>query len=137
MNELKHKIKSKDFKGVLSRKTKLPRIDVIREVLKGINLSGLENVTSSIIKSCSECSRTTLKNGKVDAAHNGVFMSLVGSHPRLIIDFELYKGSSDSSKKTEGELTVAKRLLEKEHQKYNKMVDIVEEEWGDSKRGCM
>ena len=52
-------------------------------------------------------------------------MSLVGSQPRLTIDFELYKGSSDSSKKAEGELTVAKRLLEKMCQTYNRLVDIV------------
>ncbi len=40
-------------------------------------------------------------------------MTLVGSQPRLTIDFELYKGSSDINKKDEGELTVAKRLTEK------------------------
>lgn len=56
--------------------------------------------------------------------HSAVFMSLAGSHPRLTMDFELYKGSSNSSKKTEGDLTVVKRLLKKVHQKYNKMVDI-------------
>jgi len=52
-------------------------------------------------------------------------MSIVGSHPRLTIDFELYQGSSDSSKKAEGELTVAKRLLEKMRQTYNRLLDIV------------
>lgn len=145
LNELKYKIRSKDFRGVISRKTKLPQIDVIREVLKRIDLSGLENLTSSIvkkakenkvlkngtklfgsnIKNCPECCRTKLKNGKVHNAHNAVFMSLVGSHPRLTINFELYQGSSDSSKKAEGELTVAKRLLERVRQTYNSMVDIV------------
>lgn len=34
LNELKYRLKSKDFKGILSRKTKLPQIDNIREVLK-------------------------------------------------------------------------------------------------------
>jgi len=52
-------------------------------------------------------------------------MSLIGNHPRLTIDFELYQGSSDSSKKAEGELTVAKRLLEKVCQIYKGLVDIV------------
>lgn len=154
---MKHKIRSKDFNGVVSRKTKLPQIDVIREVLKGIDLSGLENLTSSIvkkakenkvlrkgtidgytvaaidgtklfgsnIKNCPECCRTKLKNSKVHNAHNAVFMSPVGNHPRLTIDFELYQGSSDSSKKAEGELIVAKRLLERVRQTYNSMVDIV------------
>ena len=61
-----------------------------------------------------------MKNGKVHAAHNAVFMSLVGNHPRLTIDLEHYLGSSDSSKKAEVELTVAKRLLEKMCQTYNR-----------------
>ena len=50
LNELKYKIWSRDFQGVISKKTKLPQIDVIREVLKKIDLSGLENLTSSIVK---------------------------------------------------------------------------------------
>ncbi|HHX61044.1 MAG TPA: hypothetical protein GX707_10090, partial [Epulopiscium sp.] len=156
-NELKYKLKSKDFNKIISRKVKLPQIDTIREILKRIDLSGLEALTSSVvnkakenkvfrngtidgytvaaidgtklfgsnIKSCPECCKSTLKNGKVHKAHNAVFVSLVGSQPRLTIDFELYKGSSDSSKKAEGELTVAKRLLEKMCQTYNRLVDIV------------
>ena len=38
-------------------------------------------------------------------------MSLIGQEARLIMDFKLYKRTEDSSKKDEGELTVAKRLL--------------------------
>jgi len=79
----------------------------------------------SNIKNCPECCRTTLKNGKIHKAHNAVFLSLVGSQPKFTIDFELYQGSSDSSKKDEGELTVAKRLLEKMCQTYNRLVNIV------------
>lgn len=156
-NELKFRLKSKDFKGVLSRKMKLPQIDTIREVLKKIDLLGLGDLATSIVKiakqnkvfkngtidgytvaaidgtklfgsnkkSCPECCRTTLKNGKIHAAHNGVFMSLVGSHPKLILDFEMYKGTSDSSEKSEGELSTAKRLLEKVRQTYKGMVDVV------------
>lgn len=52
-------------------------------------------------------------------------MSLVGSYPKRILDFELYKGSSDSSKKDEGELTVAKRLVEKVRKTYRSMVEVV------------
>ncbi len=50
LNELKHKIRSKDFNGVVSRKTKQPQINVIRKVLKRIDLSTLENFTSSNVK---------------------------------------------------------------------------------------
>jgi len=50
LKELKYKIRSKDFQGVISKNTKLPQIDVTREVLKRIDLSGLENLTSNIVK---------------------------------------------------------------------------------------
>lgn len=52
-------------------------------------------------------------------------MSIVGSEPRLILDFELYKGSVDSSKKGEGELTVAKSLLSRVAKEHKGTVDIV------------
>ena len=52
-------------------------------------------------------------------------MSLIGKEPRLIIDFELYKGSEDSSKKDEGELTVAKRLLSRVVKEYKNTLDVV------------
>lgn len=157
MNELKYKIRSKDFQGLISRKIKLPQIEVIREVLKRIDLSGLEDLTSSIVKKARE--NKVFKKGTIDgytvAAHNAVFMSLVGNLPRLTIGFELYQGSSDRSKKTEGELTVAKRRLGINnkitpvvHIKENNISSIKEikskinkskykEEWLDSKRSCV
>jgi len=64
LNELKYKIQSKDFQGVISRKTKLPQIDVIREVLKRIDLSGLEDLTSSIVKKARE--NKVFKKGTID-----------------------------------------------------------------------
>ena len=64
LNELKYKIRSKDFQGVISRKTKLPQIDVIREVLKRIDLSGLEDLTSSIVKKARE--KKVFKKGTID-----------------------------------------------------------------------
>ncbi|PHV70747.1 spermidine/putrescine ABC transporter substrate-binding protein [Sporanaerobium hydrogeniformans] len=52
-------------------------------------------------------------------------MSLIGSEPRLIIDFELYKGCEDSSKKDEGELTVAKRLLSRVMKEHKHAIEVV------------
>ena len=52
-------------------------------------------------------------------------MSIVGSEPRLVLDFELYKGTIDSSKKDEGELTVAKRLLSRVAKEHSKIIDVV------------
>ena len=41
------------------------------------------------------------------------------------MDFELYKGSEDSSKKDEGELTVAKRLLSRVAKEHKNTLDVV------------
>lgn len=51
------------------------------------------------------------RNKNTHYFHSAAFMPLIGKEPRLIMDFELYKGTKDSSKKDEGELSVAKRLL--------------------------
>ena len=76
-------------------------------------------------KSCCKCCTTTVRNKKTNYFHSAAFMSLVGNEPRLIIDFELYKGSVDSSKKDEGELTVAKRLLSRVAKEHKNTVDVV------------
>ncbi len=52
-------------------------------------------------------------------------MPLVEHELRLILDFELYKGSVDSSKKDEGELTAAKRLLCRVAKEHKNTVDVV------------
>ncbi len=76
-------------------------------------------------KSCEECCTTTARNKKTQYFHSAAFMSLIGRDPRLIIDFELYKGSMDSSKKDEGELTVAKRLLSRVAKEHKYTIDVV------------
>ena len=62
---------------------------------------------------------------KTNYFHSAAFMSIVGSEPKLIIDFELYKGTVDSSKKYEGELTVAKRLLSRVAKQHKNTIDVV------------
>ncbi len=76
-------------------------------------------------KSCNECCTTTVRNKKTQYFHSAAFMSLIGKEPRVIIDFELYKGSVDSSKKDEGELTVAKRLLSRVCKEHKNALDVV------------
>ena len=76
-------------------------------------------------KSCHECCTTTARNRKAQYFHSVAFMSLIGKEPRLIMDFELYKGSEDSSKKDEGELTVAKRLLSRVAKEHKNTLDVV------------
>jgi len=76
-------------------------------------------------KSCIECCKTKTRNNYIHHFHNAAFMSLIGKEPRLIIDFEMYKGTEDSSKKDEGELTVAKRLLSKVVKEHKHTIDVV------------
>ncbi|MBU3097672.1 transposase [Clostridium sp. DSM 17811] len=155
-NELNNRIKSNDFRRLVSRKTKIPLIDTIRDTLKGINVQGLDDINVGIIKksvenkvfrkgtiegykvaaidgtkifgsnkkSCEECI-VTVKGEKKHYSHSAVFISTVGKKPRLVLDFELYKAGVDSSKKAEGELTVAKRLLEKVTNEHKNLIDIV------------
>ena len=40
-------------------------------------------------KSCNECCTTTARNKKTNHFHSAAFMSIVGSEPRLVLDFEL------------------------------------------------
>lgn len=156
-NEFKYKIRSNDFRNIISRKMKLPQIDTIRDTLTVIDIEGLYKMHSRIIKkakrnktfeegtidgytvaaidgtklfgsykkNCNECCSTTVRNNKKYYFHSAGFMSLIGNEHRLIIDFKLYKGSEDSSKKDEGELTVAKRLLSKVAKEHKHTIDVV------------
>ena len=156
-NELKFRLKSKDFKNIISKKMKLPQIDTIRHTLKVVDNQGLSKMHNNIIKKvkqnkvlrngtidgytvaaidgtklfgsnkkrCIECCRTKTRNNHIHHFHNATFMSLIGKEPRLIIDFEMYKGTEDSSKKDEGELTVAKRLLSKVVKEHKHTIDVV------------
>ncbi|MCB2348966.1 hypothetical protein LGL08_05250 [Clostridium estertheticum] len=49
-NELNNRIKSNDFKKLVSRKTKFPLIDTIRDTLKCINVQRLDDINVRIIK---------------------------------------------------------------------------------------
>ncbi len=85
----------------------------------------VRNCLEVIKKSCNECCTTTARNKKTNHFHSAAFMSIVGSEPRLVLDFESYKGTIDSSKKDEGELTVAKRLLSRVAKEHSKTIDVV------------
>ncbi|MHC1747329.1 MAG: transposase [Cellulosilyticaceae bacterium] len=156
-NELKYKIRSNDFKNIVSKRMKLPQIDTIRDTLKVTDVQGLYKLHSKILKkakrnkvfeegtidgytvvaidgtklfgsykkNCNECCTTTARNKKTQYFHSAAFMSLIGKEPRLIMGFELYKGSEDSSKKDEGELTVAKRLLSRVVNEHKNTLDVV------------
>ncbi len=156
-NELKFRLKSKDYSRIVSRRMNLPQIDTIRDTLKVINLDDVRKMHTNIIrkarrnksfcngtidgytvvaidgtklfgsykKSCEECLSTPMKNWKKYHYHNGAFLSTIGEEPRVILDYECYHGTMDSSNKDEGELTVAKRLLTRVIKTHRNLIDVV------------
>jgi len=75
-------------------------------------------------KSCSECLRNT-KGNMTHCFHSGAVMSTVGSGPKLVIGFEMYKPGQDAISKDEGELNVAKRLISSVVKSHRKLIDVV------------
>ena len=75
-------------------------------------------------KSCSECLKNT-KGDMTHCFHSGAVMSTVGSGPKLVIGFEMYKPGQDSTSKDEGELNVAKRLISSVVESHKKLIDVV------------
>ena len=116
----------------------------IREILKSINKKAIRNKTydkgtidgyvvaaidgtklfGSYDKCCSLCLTTVIK-GKNYYYHSGVVMTLIGEGVKLVLDYEMYNPKIDSSKKDEGELNAAKRLLVRATSEYKRFVDIV------------
>ena len=75
-------------------------------------------------KSCPECLKNT-KGDKTHCFHSGAVMSTVGSGPKLVIGFEMYKPGQDSASKDEGELNVGKRLISGVVESHKKLIDVV------------
>jgi len=155
-NQLDDWLENKDFKKIVPRKMKLPRIDVIRDSLKNFDLETLDYVHDSIIKKTKE--NKLVRNGTIDGYkvvafdgvelfestkkscpncltrvinnvphyfHRSVVAAYVGKDPHIVIGQEMLKPKNDSSEKDEGELTGAKRLVEKLDKKYNHFADVI------------
>lgn len=115
----------KMHKGIIKR---AKRNKVFEEgTIDGYTVAAIDGTKlfGSYKKSCEECCTTKTRNNHTHYFHSATFMSLIGKEPRLIIDFELYKGTEDSSKKDEGELTVAKRLLSRVAKEHKHTIDVV------------
>lgn len=63
-NKLNCMLKEKEFKNLLSRGTKLPLIDVVRDTLKSIDLNDLADMNLGIIKKVIE--NKTFRKGTID-----------------------------------------------------------------------
>ena len=78
----------------------------------------------SYVKRCPKCLSTVIK-GKTHYYHSGAVMSTVGGGPKLVIDFEMYSPKIDPTKKDEGEINAAKRLLSRVLDTHRTFVDVV------------
>ena len=156
LNQLDDWLENGDFKKLVPRKVRLPRIDAIRNSLECFDIKSLENMHDSIIKetkdnklfrngtidgykvvtfdgvelfestkkSCSNC-LTRQINDKTHYFHRAVVGAYVGKDPHFVIGHEMLKPKKDSSKKDEGELTAAKRLIDNLHQKHHHFADVI------------
>jgi predicted transposase YbfD/YdcC len=156
-NKLDDYLENKDFKKLVPKKMKLPRIGAIRESLKGFEIDGLVNIHDEILKkskrnklyrngtidelkvvaldgvelfsskkkSCSKCLVRTI-NGVPNYYHKSVVAGYVGKDPHLVLGEEMLKPDQDSaSYKGEGELTAAKRLIEKLLKTHKLFADVI------------
>jgi hypothetical protein len=151
-------IEANEFKNILTRGMKLPKIDAIRDALKVVDILKLRDILrygiskarenkvfdngtidgyvvaaidgtqtfNSDKKSCENC-LNSFKKGKQEKRnfHSSVVLSTIGEGAKLIIDFEQYKPKEDSATKDEGELTVAKRLINRVSQNHKNLLDVV------------
>lgn len=146
-NQLDDWLEHNDFKRIVPRKMRLPRIDAIRDGLKVIEITDI--VHHSIIKtsiqnklvqngtidgykvmafdgvelfeskkkSCANCLTRVIKDVP-HYFHRSVVGAYVGQDPHIIIGQEMLKPKLDRASKDEGELTAAKRLLQQLHKQH-------------------
>jgi predicted transposase YbfD/YdcC len=151
-NNLNNMIEADEFRNVLPKDRKIPKIDTIRDTLKVIDIEWLREINKSIIKKTIE--NKVFENGTIDGLvvgaidgtkffgsnkkscekclikdnhsfHSGAVLSTVGENPKLVIDFEMYKPKIDSKTKDEGELNVSKRLISRVVEEHEKLIDII------------
>jgi hypothetical protein len=78
-------------------------------------------------KKCENC-LTTIKNAKNEYRnhHSNVVISTVGNAGvKLVVDFQPYRALVDKPSKNEGELTAAKRLIERVSNDHKGFVDVI------------
>ena len=78
-------------------------------------------------KKCENC-LSVLKSNKNDYRnhHSSVVLSTVGNvRTKLVVDFEQYKPGIDNASKNEGELTAAKRLINRVSKEHKNFVDVI------------
>ena len=148
-NQLDDWLEHNDFRRIVPRKLRLPRIDAIRDSLKVIEIKDIVALHHSIIRTSTK--NKLVCNGTIDGYkvvafdgvelfestrniidncltrvindiphyfHRSIVGAYVGQDPHIIIGQEMLKPKLDSASKDEGELTTAKRLLQKLHKQH-------------------
>ena len=157
-NELNNCIVENEFKNLLPRGCKLPKIDAIRDTLKVIDVSKIRVILKDTVrkarenkvftngtidgyvvaaidgtqtynsdkKSCDKCLKASKKGKKEQRNfHSSVVLSTIGDRARLVLDFEPYRAGVDKAEKDEGELTTAKRLIERTTTDHKGLIDVI------------
>jgi hypothetical protein len=83
-------------------------------------------VYNSDKKDCEHCLKA-YKKGKTEQRnfHSIVVLSTIGDDAKLVIDFEPYRSGIDEATKDEGELTTAKRLIQRVSDNHKKLIDVI------------
>lgn len=155
-NKLDNWLEHNDFRRIVPKKMKLPRIDAVRDSLKvmevndvagchyciikvsiknklvrngtidGYKVSGLDGVElfESKKKSCANCLTRKIR-GVTHYYHRSVVAAYVGKDPCIVLGQEMLQPKLDSSKKDEGEMTAAKRLIPNLVKQYGHFADVI------------
>jgi hypothetical protein len=124
MNELKFLLKENEFVNIMARKTKLPKIDTIRDTVKVVEIAGLKAILQHTEKKAIENKvfiNGTIVGYTVSAIdgtkffgrskkscpecltnhqhhfHSGVVMSMIGDGPKLAVGFTMTKPGEDQA----------------------------------------
>jgi hypothetical protein len=108
IDTIRDTLKSIDLKGLEKINISIIKKAIANKVFKNGTIDGHmvaaidgTKIFGSYKKCCSKCLTTEIK-GKPHYYHSGAVMSVVGSGPKLVLDYEMYNCKVDSTKKDEG-----------------------------------
>jgi hypothetical protein len=134
-NQLDNWLEHDDFRRIVPKKMRLPRIDAVRDSLKVMEINDVAGCHYSIIKV--SIKNKLVRNGTVDGYtvvaldgvthyyHRSVVAAYVGKDPCIVLGQEMLQPKLDSSKKDEGEMTAAKRLIPNLVKQYGHFADVI------------
>lgn len=118
------------LRGMLTYQIRKARSNKVFEngTIDGYTVAAIDGTQTfnSDKKSCEKCLKA-LKKGKEAQRnfHNSVVISTIGNGAKVVLDFEPYRAGEDEAKKDEGELTAAKRLIQRFSSNNERLIDVV------------